>query len=245
MGINPYLSWPVSALLCGNLGMVFYVLIVRVIKRRRDGKIALTIAFYALSIVLETLVALYGYCIVATYHETTRGFLLKAYDFELYGYPGVAITTPVTCIILIVSLYYWLTRTRNGVSLRAVAENEDLHLTSWFIIGALAGLAGSIIPLWTSVRGRAGAELLVTVMAGSILGGLSSIVGSVIGGVLITLFQHGGTYLLMNFETNGSPLLIQFSHLIRGFQQLIPIIMIFIILMILPEGITKYIKTRK
>ena len=256
MGINPYLSWPVSMIFCGLLGVIFYVIIVNPIKRRRDGNITLTLAFYALSIIIETVVGVYSYWIVISRHETTRGFILKKYDFTFLDIPGVAIMTPLTSVILVVILYYILSKTRFGLAIRAVSENEDLsavfgintgqiHMASWFIVGALAGLAGSIIPLWTSMRGSFGAEMLVTVMAGSIIGGLDSIHGAVIGGVLITLFQKGLTFALMNFESHGRPLLINFSILILGFGKLIPIIFIVGILMLMPDGITGYIRSKK
>ncbi len=164
--------------------------------------------------------------------------------------------TPLTSVCLVVILYVFLSRTRFGLAIRAVSENEDLsavfgintsriHMASWFIVGALAGLAGSIIPLWTSMRGSFGEEMLVTVMAGSIIGGLDSIYGAVIGGILITLFQKGLILTMMNFETHGRPLLINFSIIILGFGKLIPIIFIVGILMLMPDGITGYIKSKK
>lgn len=59
---------------------------------------------------------------------------------------------------LVLLLHLFLTRYRFGIALRATAENEDLasslgvnifrvHVASWFISGALASLAGGIIPL--------------------------------------------------------------------------------------------------
>ena len=149
MGINPYLSWPVSMVLCGLLGVALYVLLVNPIKRRRDGNIALTLAFYALSIVIETVVGVYSYWIVISKHETTRGFVLKNFDFTISGIPGVAIMTPLASACLVVILYVFLSRTRYGLAIRAVSENEDLsavfgintsrvHMASWFIVGALA-----------------------------------------------------------------------------------------------------------
>jgi branched-chain amino acid transport system permease protein len=256
MGINPYLSWPVSMILCGLLGVALYVFMVNPIKRRRDGNIAITIAFYALSIVIETVVGVYSYWIVISRHETTRGFILKKFDFTFLDIPGVAIMTPLASVCLVVVLYIFLSRTRFGLAIRAVSENEDLsavfgintgriHMASWFIVGALAGLVGSIIPLWTSMRGSFGEEMLVTVMAGSIIGGLDSIYGAVIGGILITLFQKGLIFMVMNFETHGRPLLIDFSIIILGFSKLIPIIFIFVILMLMPDGITEYVRSKK
>ena len=254
--LNPYLAWPVSASLCGMIGVFFYRVIVVPIKKKRNDPIAITISFYALSIVLETFVALYGYWMVRVKHETTRGFALKRYDFTAFDLPGVAIVTPIMCLTLVTLLYYVLTRTSFGLAIRAVSENEDLaevfgvntgriHAYSWFIVGALAGLAGSIIPLWTSVRGGFGEEMLISVMAGSIIGGLESIYGAVIGGVLITIFQKGLSFFLMNVERNGTPLLVSFSFLIREFSKLVPIIFIFVILMLMPEGITEYIRKKR
>ena len=256
MGINPYLSWPVSMILCGLLGVTFYVFLVNPIKRRRDGNITLTITFYALSIILETVMGVYSYWIVVSMHETTRGFVLKKFDFTFLDIPGVAIMTPLTSVCLVFILYYFLSRTRLGLAIRAVSENEDLssvfgvntgwvHMASWFIVGALAGLAGSIIPLWTSLRGSFSEEMLMTVMAGSIIGGLDNIYGAVIGGVLITIFQKGITFALMNFESHGRPLLINFSIIIGNFSKLVPIIFIIVILMLMPDGISVYIRSKK
>jgi branched-chain amino acid transport system permease protein len=257
MGINPYLSWPVSMILCGLLGVALYILIVNPIKRRRkDGNITVTLAFYALSIIIETVVGVYSFWIVTSRHETTRGFMLKKFDFTLFDLPGVSIMTPLASLCLLVILYVFLSRSKYGLAIRAVSENEDLsavfgintgriHMVSWFIVGALAGLAGSIIPLWTSLRGSFGGEMLVTVMAGSIIGGLDSIYGAVIGGVLITLFQKGLTFAVMGIKTQGRPLLIDFSIIILGFSKLIPIILIVVILMLMPEGISGYIKSKK
>ena len=255
VGLNPYLSWPFSAVFCGLAGVLFYLAIVIPIKRKREDPIAITIAFYALAIVLETLVAVYGYWVVVSRHETTRGFGLKLFDIKLFDLPGVVIISPITCITIGVVLYYILTRTRFGLSIRAVSENEDLaavfginttrvHIYSWFIAGALAGIAGAIIPLWTSIRGGFSEEMLVSVMAGCIIGGLDSISGAVLGGVIISLFQHGLLFVLMNMERNGTPLLVNFSFLIREFSKLVPIIFIFVILMLMPEGITGYLQKK-
>ena len=111
VGLNPYLTWPISGFLCGLMGVLFYVFIVIPIKRKRDDPIAITISFYALSIVLKTMVAMYGYWMVRVEHETTRGFALKRYDFTAFDLPGVAIVTPVLCVCLVMILYYGLTNT--------------------------------------------------------------------------------------------------------------------------------------
>jgi branched-subunit amino acid ABC-type transport system permease component len=75
LGINPYYSWPVSMIICGLIGVIIHVGMVEPIRRRRDDRIALTIAFMALGLVLQSLVGVYSYWIVTSRHETTRGFI--------------------------------------------------------------------------------------------------------------------------------------------------------------------------
>jgi branched-subunit amino acid ABC-type transport system permease component len=175
--------------------------------------------------------------------------------FSFNGVSGVFIMAPLTSLALIMALYYLFTRTRVGLAIRAVAENSDLsavfgvntnhiHRLSWFIVGALSGLSGAIIPLWTTVRGGYGEEMLMTVMAGSLIGGLDNIVGAVVGGVTIALFQEWFVGAMMNYKLDGVPLLVNFSTLIHGYSKLIPLVFIVLVLMLLPGGVTQYIRKK-
>lgn len=97
-------------------------------------------------------------------------------------------------------MYVFLTRTKTGISLRATAENEGLaevmginsfrvHCVSWFISGGLAALAGSIFVINQGMTPTGADALLVSVMTGSIMGGLDSINGAIVGGVFVAVSQ--------------------------------------------------------
>ncbi|MBT5642478.1 hypothetical protein HOJ44_05110, partial [Candidatus Bathyarchaeota archaeon] len=103
-----------------------------------------------------------------------------------------------------------------------------MHIASWFISGSLAALAGSIIPMWLSTSVDFGDTLLISVMAGSVLGGLASIRGAIIGGVLTGVSKKAITWVLMK----------KISVNMGSYEGLIPILFLFAILAIEPNGLT-------
>lgn len=237
-GFNPYQTWPISALACGLLGLGLYILVVRPIKATGAREITLTFALFAVAIIIGSLISIYSYWFLYSQDYPTAGFSVQRFDFKWAGYPGVLLVTPPTIVIVVALLYFFLTRVKYGIALRAVAEDEALassvgvnvftvHVLSWFLTGALAGLAGAIIPLWMSTSLGYTDKFLVTVMAGSIVGGLNSVAGAVVGGVLVSVVQKLISEFFMYFFGVG----------FVEFEGLYPIIFIFLVLMIEPEGI--------
>jgi len=181
---------------------------------------------------------MFSFWVFVTLKISTQGFMVKSSDFKWQDLPGVMLTAPLTCAALVLLLYIFLTRLRFGIATRAVAEDEPLaaslgvdtfkvHVASWFIAGALSGLVGGIIPLWVSTGLGFSDEFLISVMAGSVVGGLNSVTGAVIGGVAVALAQSFlGSLIIRIFGIGAS-----------GFSPLMPMIFIFVVLMVEPEGI--------
>jgi branched-chain amino acid transport system permease protein len=237
-GLNPYQTWPMATLACGILGIGLYFLVVRPIKATGAREITLTFAFFVVAVIIGSLTSIYSYWFLNSQEYPTAGFSVQRFDFSWAGYPGVLLVTLPTIVIVIALLYLFLTRVKHGIALRAVAEDEALassvgvnifavHVMSWFLTGALAGLAGAIIPLWMSTGLGYTDKFLVTVMAGSIVGGLNSVAGAVVGGILVSIVQK----LISEFLT------YFFGLGFIEFEGLYPIIFIFVVLMIEPEGI--------
>jgi len=57
-GFNPYLTWPVAVLVCGVLGVLLYVGIVRPIKAQGMREITLTFTFYIVSHLISGFLAI-------------------------------------------------------------------------------------------------------------------------------------------------------------------------------------------
>ena len=199
-GLNPYLSWPFAPLVSGVVGVMIFMLLVRPLRQIGTSDIRLTFVMLALSYLLNSTLAMFSWWVLVTFRFTTSSFMMRGYDFTFLGYPGITFIAPFISVALVVLLHLFLTRTRFGVALRATVENPNLasslgvdtfrvHLASWFLTGALAGLAGAAIPLWRPTSLSGSDDLLIVVIAGSVLGGLDNIYGAVVGGLTLAFSQ--------------------------------------------------------
>jgi branched-subunit amino acid ABC-type transport system permease component len=200
-GLNPYITWPFSALAGGAVGVILYVCLVRPIKRDRGYQdITLTLTFLIVAQVIPSLCYIFNFWSRFTLGHQTRNYSLGSLDFTWNGLRGITVAGPVMCLLLVAGVHLFLTRTRLGLSLRATSEDEALaatigvntfraHCASWFISGALAALAGSIITIHSGMGVEGADGLIINVMSGAILGGLSSIYGAIIGGIFIAVAQ--------------------------------------------------------
>jgi branched-chain amino acid transport system permease protein len=240
-GLDPYVAVPFSAFFCGLLGVVLYIGVVRPIKATGAREITLTFVFLALSQMMFSIVNIYSYWYVLSQGSPTAGFVLYSFDFNLGGYPGVLLVTLPVCALLIAVLWYFLTRMKQGIALRAVAEDEALasgiginvklvHTVSWFVTGALAGLAGGLIPLWRYTSLGFNDQFLILVIAGSVMGGMNNIAGALIGGFLTSMSQ----------KVLGFIAVLMFGYEAAAYEPLYPTLLIATILMLQPEGIMGY-----
>lgn len=238
-GYNPHRAWPLAFILDGEVGVALYVLVVRPIRKAGSGGVTLTFAMFALSFVLAALLAVYSYWVMKRYGFRTAGFMLRGYDFRWMGYPGILFAAPLTCVVLVVALHLFLTRSRFGIAIRAAAEDPGLatslgvntfhiHLASWFMTGAMSALAGAVLPLWQPTGLGGSDKLLMSIIAGSVLGGIDNIYGAIVSGLAGALAQRVLPGLLIR----------ALGIWIGGYEPMVPILVIVTILLIEPKGIT-------
>jgi branched-chain amino acid transport system permease protein len=238
-GFSPYETWGAAMLVCGLVGVTLYAFIVRPVRGYGMREITLTFAFYIVSHVISKMLAIFSYWLFVEKGVKSYGFMMRGYDFSLFDLPGIVLVAPATILALVVALNVFLYVSKYGIAMRAVAEDESLaaslgvnvqriHLASWFISGALAGLAGAIIPLWMGTSVDYSDTLLVNVMAGSVLGGLMSIQGAIVGGFLMASAKKSLTYAFVRV----------FGAWVANYEELTPIVFLFIVLAIEPNGIT-------
>jgi branched-chain amino acid transport system permease protein len=240
-GFNPYFTWPISALIGGLLGVSLYITLVRPIKKRAFSEITLTFTFYIISQIISQGLAMFSYWLIVGNGIQSQSFNLYRYDYRINGIHAIGIIAPITVFTVVVVLQVFLKWSKYGIAMRATAEDEDLaqglgvnirfvHLFSWFISGSLAALAGSIISMWLSTSINFSDTLLINVMAGSVLGGLGSITGAIIGGLLIAVGAKAITwFLITNVGVN-----------MGVYEGLIPILFLFLVLTIEPNGLTAF-----
>ncbi|MEM1549748.1 MAG: branched-chain amino acid ABC transporter permease [Candidatus Methanomethylicia archaeon] len=241
--MNPYIAVPLAFIVSAIIGVIIYNGVLRTLKKFGGTLISLTISTLAMQIIISALINVYADYLYPIAGAYSRLFMFRHIDFEFMGQPGVLIVSSLLVFTLIIVLHLILTKTKFGISLRAVVEDSDLASVlgvnvefactiSWALTGGLAGMAGALLPLWFQGHPYTGSMLLTSVFAASILGGISSIYGAMLGGYLIGLSEVFGTYFLA--QTFGSQ--------ITAYRMLIPLIILCIVLLLAPRGLTGVIE---
>ena len=105
-----------------------------------------------------------------------------------------------TSVIALSALWYFLTRTKFGWALRAVALDREasalqginINRISMISIGigaALAGLAGTLMAPLTNINPHMGHNVIITAFIVTIVGGVGSLSGAVLAAVLYAVFH--------------------------------------------------------
>ncbi len=159
---------------------------------RKAGFITTAIGSIALTIALENIV------------RFIFGNQLRGYDLPIlrdWNISGIRISPQqvenfVVAVFVMGALFAFLTFTRVGKSMRAVADNPMLaaikginadvvaRLVSFVAMG-LAGLGGMLIGLDTTIDPLIGFKTILQIFAAAVVGGLGSIPGAVVGALVV------------------------------------------------------------
>ncbi|MFQ5951412.1 MAG: branched-chain amino acid ABC transporter permease [Candidatus Geothermarchaeales archaeon] len=235
---NPYTFFPIAVLLGGAVAFALYRAILKPLKGRGASVVSLMIATIAFDIVLIALINIFADYLTSL-QIRSRFFQLRQFDFSIADLPGTFILSPLAAVAIIVGLHLALTRTKFGVAMRATIENESLagvvgintdlvYSVSWFLSGALAGLAGAFLGLFTIGTPNLGTFLLVSIFAASVTGGFFSIYGAVLGGFVVGLSEIIG----LNYAAS------LLGNWVLPYRPAIPLLAMLIVLMVAREGLT-------
>jgi branched-chain amino acid transport system permease protein len=200
LGLNPYASLPLSALLVGLMGLAAYRLAFRAILG--TTKLNEILVSIALILIIQNAIASY---FVPTFREAVQlSSPFAGEGISLMG--GLTLTYDLILVIVtswltLAALYTWLYRSRTGLSLRALSQNQvgamlcginvgALGEASFFVGVALAGLAGTLYGIITPFDPHSGTLLAVKAFAIIILTGLGNVGGAAIGGLLLALAEN-------------------------------------------------------
>ena len=226
----------------GALSTLIYLGILRPLARRGSDIISLMIATFAVDIILVSILA-----IILNNMDTV--VLERALDAQVSGYqPRIrignfivqahTIVLPVAAIILALLFHVFLTKTKFGVAMRATIENPSLASTlgvnvemvytvSWFIAGGLAGVAGAFMTYMLAANPKYSALVIVSVFAGSIVGGLSHVYWGLIGGFLVGFSEKVLTNIAGAIV--GVPL--------TNYERMVSLILVILVLLFAPQGL--------
>jgi branched-chain amino acid transport system permease protein len=120
----------------------------------------------------------------------------------------------VLTALTVLALHLFLTRSRLGKAMRAMADNADLAQVSgintqlvvrvtWIIAGGLACMAGTMLALDVSLKPDLAYNIILPIFAAAIVGGLGQSYGAIAGGFLIGFAE---TLSVFNWTTLLRPL---------------------------------------
>lgn len=120
----------------------------------------------------------------------------------------VTVTSLAVAVVALLSVAFFLQRTKLGRATRAVADNPALAAASgikvasiirlvWIMATALAGLGGILLALYQNGTWfRTGAALLLLMFAAVTLGGLGHAYGALVGSIIIGLAAELSSYYI-------------------------------------------------
>lgn len=242
-GGSPYYYIPIAALFSGFLGVLIYYSVNRRLLKAGAGMVTLMMSTLGVDLILFASINIFADYLIEVHKLNARYFVLELKDVILGKIDGTGIrlvpfVSVILVVLLIVGLHIFLTQTKFGIAIRATIENtalatvlginpEMVYVISWFLGGALAGLGGGILSLVISGYPAIGMTIIVTMFAGSIVGGLYSIFGSLVGGFLVGLSEYMGIYYLSVLYGGG----------VLAYRLIIPLAAMVLTLLIYPQGL--------
>ena len=256
---SPYESIPVAFVAGGALAVVVYLLVLKPLVKRGANIVVLMIATFAVSIVLDAVVAGVFFTFIQQAYANflgDKGYYL--YDLNqlndvlpngatsIFGLRPILVLAPVALAITTVSIGL-LFRTKFGIAMRASIENPNLarvlginvdrvYLVSWFLAGALAGVGGSLYSIQAPSPPSTSSNIIVDIFAGVVLGGIGSIYGGIIGGLIIGFSETYVISLLTNFTDAYYGYAA--GSVVAEFQKGVPLAIMIVSLLVIPKGLT-------
>jgi branched-subunit amino acid ABC-type transport system permease component len=189
-------------LVAGLVSASSYSLVFQPLAERKTSLIHLMVASIALGYVLRhTIGEIWGWSAQA------YQLMWTVYTIGTVRISSLWIIMIATAVLTAVVLHFFLTRTRTGKAIRAVASNPELAsvtginkqkviLLTWFFGAGLAAVAGVFRAADTRLFPMLGWDILLPIFAVTILGGIGSFYGLIIAALLLGLAENFGVVLL-------------------------------------------------
>lgn len=133
-------------------------------------------------------------------------------DINIFGVPveGTKALVILVSILAMIALWYFVSRTKTGRAMRAVAEDKEIAglmginvdrtiVTTFAVGGAMAGVGGLLWALlFRNVSFFTGFLPGIKAFTAAVLGGIGNLPGAMLGGVLLGLFEGMGPLLVLD-----------------------------------------------
>ncbi len=224
-GANPLVAIPIALVVVCITAAVVYLLVNRIQKNHELNALILT---FGIGIILTNAVLIIW---KADIHSTGNAWFQEAVVLgPLYAMRSELLFFAVS-LLLVIALWWWLSRSWYGRGLRAVSSNRGaamlmginplrIELVSFLVAGILATFAGIAIYCSSVIQPAVGHHLTVKAFIITVLAGIGSIPGVLIGSVLLGVAE--------------SLTITLFSS---ALQELTGMLLFLLVLFVLPNGL--------
>ncbi|MCL6595974.1 MAG: branched-chain amino acid ABC transporter permease [Firmicutes bacterium] len=215
MGLGLPAAVGVAVVGCAILGMAIERVAYRPL--RRAGRLTPLLTAIGVSLLLENLVQLVFGAAIRTFSPPPylAGTVVVAGAYVT----GVQIAIFAATAVAVAVLAWLIGRTALGRQIRATADNFDLAVAmgvptdrailAVFALGsALAGLAGVLFGMETTVTPTMGISLGISAFAAVVLGGIGSVPGAVVGALVLGVAENVGAWFLGGSWSDGIGVLV-------------------------------------
>ncbi|MBL8592860.1 MAG: branched-chain amino acid ABC transporter permease [Devosia sp.] len=230
------------------------------LRKRGARPVTMLIASIGVTLIIQGLIRLFFGSGTYSFFETEQKQLVRI-PVPLEGVTRtINFTQPQLLMVLctavaVLALHFFLTRSRLGKAMRAMADNADLAQVSgintklvvrvtWIIAGSLAAMAGTMLALDVNLKPDLAFNIVLPIFAAAIVGGLGQSYGAIAGGFLIGFAE---TLAIFNWSVLLRPLSGSLPFELPGTLAIVPteykLTVAFVILVVVllwrPTGIFK------
>lgn len=200
LGVNPFLTIPIAAIVLFALGMITHITIVEpIIEAPQQNQLIVTLG--ALFIIQSSIE------IIFSPNPRTVGINLGSLELLGTFVPLGQLYALLIALAAMLAVRAFLQYTDLGRRIRGTADNRDgaryvginvsrINYLTFGIGAALAGVAGASIAMFQRFDPFTGDTFLINAFVIVVLGGLGSFAGAFVGGLIIGLVQVFGSYYL-------------------------------------------------
>lgn len=206
LGIDPFLSLPLTILFLVLIGLVLYqLLFVRMVKLGEEDKIKNTMLVgFGLSLILQnTALRLW----TADDRGITTAYSSEAFTLLGIRFPMMRLAGFAIALLCLVALQILLHRSYIGKAIRATVEDWEaaslmginihkVYMFSFLLGASLAGIAGTLVSVTFSVYPSMGMHWTLKALIVMVLGGLGSFTGTFLGGIVLGMTESTTAFLI-------------------------------------------------
>ena len=201
-GAGLYLSWGVSCLLAGVVGLALYRGLYVYMRERARSPLVMLVATLG---ILLALTAFTTIVFQSAPRPLPEAFGSQPWKIASANLKAFNVFSIVVAIVSFLALLFVLKRTSFGKAVRAIGDDEEVSkvvginttvvIAIVFFVGAIyAAMEGILSGHDTAIQPRMGLLLLLKGWIASVVGGIGNLYGAILGGFVLGLIEQFGIW---------------------------------------------------